>query len=236
MKGKTFSEKGRWIFWSIVLVCCVVLAGRTYPVLHAEESTAVFYVLRSGSSGGLVRQLQEALQDLGYPVGTADGIYGSRTEAAVRQFQRDYGLSVDGIAGENTLRALGLLDDLIELEGIDGEDVYLLASVIHGEARGEPYEGQVAVGAVVLNRVESDNFPDTIAGVIYQNGAFDAVRDGQISLTPNETAIQAAIDALSGNDPTEGALYYWNPTTATSRWIWSVPITTSIGNHVFGTK
>ena len=151
-------------------------------------------------------------------------------------------MTADGIAGTDTLAALGIsvgtgTSNVGENEFSDvDEDLYLLASAIHGEARGEPYEGQVAVGAVILNRVDSPDFPNTIPGVIYQQGAFDAVRDGQITLTPNDTAFRAAQDALNGWDPTNGALYYWNPATATSRWIWSVPITTRIGRHVFGVK
>ena len=168
--------------------------------------------------------------------------WGTRTYEAILEFQENNGLTPDGIAGAATLSALGIPigtgtsgvgeSALSDLE----EDLFLLASIIHGEARGEPYEGQVAVGAVVLNRVASENFPNTIAEVIYQRGAFDAVADEQFYLTPNETAIRAAQDALNGWDPTNGALYYWNPVTATSRWIWSIPITTSIGRHVFGTK
>lgn len=125
---------------------------------------------------------------------------------------------------------------MVDAASSSQSDIQLMARAINGEARGEPYEGQVAVGAVILNRVSSEDFPNSIAEVVYQRGAFDAVRDGQITLTPNDTAFRAAQDALNGWDPTNGALYYWNPATATSRWIWSVPITTSIGRHVFGVK
>ena len=195
-----------------------------------------------GTRGQLVRDVQQALKDRGYYTGTVDGIYGTGTYNAIVAFQRDNGLTADGIAGTDTLAALGIsvgtgTSNVGENEFSDvDEDLYLLASAIHGEARGEPYEGQVAVGAVILNRVDSPDFPNTIPGVIYQQGAFDAVRDGQITLTPNDTAFRAAQDALNGWDPTNGALYYWNPATATSRWIWSVPITTRIGRHVFGVK
>lgn len=143
-------------------------------------------------------------------------------------FQQTNGLQSDGIVGSATLAALGITSEA------SLEDKLLLARLIYGEGRGEPYEGQVAIGAVVLNRVESPDFPDTIRKVIYQKGAFDAVSDGQINLTPNETAFLAAEDALNGWDPTGGALYYWNPATATSPWIWRINITGQIGRHVFG--
>ena len=137
----------------------------------------------------------------------------------------------DGIAGESTLVSLN-----IDYEVNAENDIEILSRAIYAEGRGEPYEGQVAIGSVILNRVKSDKFPNSVAEVVYQRGAFDAVDDGQINLTPNETAYSAARDAVNGYDPTGGALYYWNPATATSRWIWSVPITYSVGNHVFGTK
>ena len=117
--------------------------------------------------------------------------------------------------------------------GTNSANIELLARAIHGEARGEPYTGMVAVGAVILNRVDSPNFPSTIAGVVYQKGAFTAVDDGQINLTPNQTAYNAARDALNGWDPTGGALYYFNPNTATNKWIWSRPLTVVIGKHRF---
>ena len=235
---------GRWLIWCWIGVCCFALySGYMNPSESAapEAVTAVNFV-SWGTRGALVRQTQERLEQLGYDVGKPDGIFGTRTYEAIRQFLADNGLTVDGIAGSATLERLGIsIGSGTSSVGESGssdyeEDVYLLASIIHGEARGEPYEGQVAVGAVVLNRVASPNFPNTIAGVIYQPGAFDAVADNQFYLTPNETAFRAARDALNGWDPTNGALYYWNPATATSRWIWSVPITTTIGRHVFGVK
>ncbi len=234
---------GQWAVWSVFLVCCLFLCFDCAQELkQGQQSVSVASLVSWGTRGELVREVQQALAQRGYDVGSVDGIYGIRTYEAIVQFQTDNGLTPDGIAGSATLSALGIpfgtgTSGLTENAGSDEErDLYLLASVIHGEARGEPYEGQVAVGAVVLNRVASEDFPDTIEGVIYQRGAFDAVEDGQISLTPNETAYRAARDALNGWDPTNGALYYWNPVTATSRWIWTIPITTVIGNHVFGTK
>ena len=190
-----------------------------------------------GTRGELVLKTQEKLKELGYYRGTPDGVYGSKTYEAISAFQRATGLKADGIAGAETLLYLGIdftgaKEEV--LKEIEEEEVLLLASVIHGEARGEPYEGQVAVGAVVLNRVGSSDFPDSIGEVIYQQGAFDAVQDGQINLTPNADSIRAAKDAIAGWDPVDGALYYWNPVTATSRWIWSIPITGRIGRHVFG--
>ena len=190
--------------------------------------TAIF---QYGSGGDAVKIIQQRLQDLGYYTGNVDGIYGYGTYEGVRLYQQNNGLTPDGIVGEGTLRSLGILDEVNEQY-----DLEVLSRAIYAEGRGEPYEGQVAIGAVILNRVDSPDFPNTIPGVVYQTGAFDAVRDGQINLTPNETAYSAAKDALNGWDPTGGALYYWNPATATSRWIWSVPITYSIGNHVFGVK
>lgn len=190
--------------------------------------TAIF---QYGSGGDAVKIIQQRLQDLGYYTGNVDGIYGYGTYEGVRLYQQNNGLTPDGIVGEGTLRSLGILDEVNEQY-----DLEVLSRAIYAEGRGEPYEGQVAIGAVILNRVDSPDFPNTIPGVVYQTGAFDAVRDGQINLTPNETAYSAARDALNGWDPTGGALYYWNPATATSRWIWSVPITYSIGNHVFGVK
>ncbi|GFI60886.1 spore cortex-lytic enzyme [Clostridiales bacterium] len=187
---------------------------------------AVYYW---GSRGNTVAQIQQRLKDLGYYSDNVDGIFGANTYYAVVSFQASNGLNPDGIVGSATINRLGIQEQLTA-----EEELYTLASVIHGEGRGEPYTGQVAIGAVVLNRVESDKFPNTIAEVVYQSGAFDSVRDGQINMIPNETAIMAARDVLNGWDPTDGALYFWNPETATSRWIWSIPIKLQIGRHVFG--
>ena len=227
----------------VFLLCCMfVTAGMVFHTNQKKEVVPTLSYVSWGTTGQLVRDVQQALKNRGYYKGNVDGIYGTGTYNAIVSFQRDNALTADGIAGTETLRALGISSGTgssgigqTEQSDID-EDLYLLASAIHGEARGEPYEGQVAVGAVILNRVSSEDFPNSIAEVVYQRGAFDAVRDGQITLTPNDTAFRAAQDALNGWDPTNGALYYWNPATATSRWIWSVPITTSIGRHVFGVK
>ena len=182
-----------------------------------------------GSSGDSVSQIQNRLKDLGYFSDKTDGIFGVNTYYAVVSFQSANGLNPDGIVGRDTLKKLGIYDN-----DEYRDDLYTLAAVINGEGRGEPYTGQVAIGAVVLNRVESDRFPDSIPEVIYQSGAFDSVRDGQINLEPGDSAVRAAMDALNGWDPTNGALYFWNPETATSKWIWSIPIKMRIGRHVFG--
>jgi len=185
-----------------------------------------------GSRGQEVRDIQARLKNWGYYDGPVDGIYGQKTYEAVKKFQKKNGLKVDGIAGPETLAAIGLPTGRPASYSAD-RDVNLLAHVIYGEARGEPYIGQVAIGAVVLNRVRDPRFPSTIAGVIYQPGAFTAVSDGQINLTPNETAYKAARDALNGWDPTYGCLYYYNPATATSKWIWSLKVKLRIGKHNF---
>ncbi len=188
-------------------------------------------ISRYGSTGSEVTQIQTKLKRWGYYNGPIDGIYGTKTYNAVKYFQRKNGLTVDGIAGKNTLAAMGIYNTTNS--GTNTANVELLARIINGEARGEPYKGMVAVGAVVLNRVDDPKFPSTIAGVIYQSGAFDAVSDGQINMTPSASAYNAARDALNGWDPSGGAIYYFNPATATNKWIWSRPLTVVIGNHRF---
>ena len=188
-----------------------------------------------GSRGNEVTQIQTKLKRWGYYKGSIDGIYGSQTQSAVRYFQSKNGLTVDGIAGAKTLAAMGITNSSNNSSSGSNtsNDLNLLTRIIYGEARGESYTGQVAIAAVVLNRVKSSNFPNSVAGVIYQPGAFTAVSDGQINLTPNSTAKKAAQDALNGWDPTYGAIYYFNPNTATNKWIWSRPVTVVIGKHRF---
>ena len=192
-----------------------------------------------GSRGSEVRQIQEKLKRWGYYKGSVDGIYGSKTLEAVKYFQRKNGLTVDGIAGDKTLKAMGIMNSSgnssssSSSSNSNSNNVNLIAKAIYGEARGEPYVGQVAVGAVIMNRVKSSSFPNTVAGVIYQSGAFDAVSDGQINMTPDSTAKKAAQDAVNGWDPSYGAIYYFNPATATNKWIWSRPLTVTIGKHRF---
>ena len=185
-----------------------------------------------GSRGDTVKKIQQRLKQWGYYTGSVDGIFGSGTLAAVKSFQSKNGLKADGIVGKQTAAAMGIALSEAPAQTSTG-DVWLLARIIYGEARGEPYKGQVAIAAVVLNRVKSPSFPNTIAGVIYQKGAFDAVSDGQINLAPNETAVRAARDALNGWDPTNGCLFYYNPATATSRWMLSRPVLLRIGSHAF---
>ena len=227
-------KKNRKRIISIISISLVFILFISYNIFFRNDT--VNALSKYGSRGEEVRQIQTKLKRWGYYDGNVDGIYGSQTLAAVKWFQRKNGLKVDGIAGKNTLEAMGIYSSSSSSSGSsssNSNDLNLLSRIIYGEARGEPYEGQVAVGAVVLNRVRSSSFPNTIAGVIYQSGAFDAVSDGQINKTPNSTAKKAAQDALNGWDPSKGAIYYFNPKTATNKWIWSRPMTVTIGNHRF---
>ncbi len=219
----------------IILSITILLIG-IIAFIVLFENNEVEALSKYGSRGNEVRQLQTKLRSWGYYNGNVDGIFGSQTLEAVKYFQRKNGLTVDGIAGPATLKAMGIYNSSnssSSSSSSNSSNVNLLARLIYGEARGEPYTGQVAVGAVVMNRVKSSSFPNTISGVIYQSGAFDAVRDGQINLSPNSTAIKAAQDAINGWDPSYGAVYYFNPSTATNKWIWSRPMTVTIGRHRF---
>lgn len=214
-----------------VLMVLVILISAMLPAAVLAEN------LRYGSRGDKVKELQQKLKRWGYYTGSIDGIFGSGTQAAVKNFQKKNGLTADGIVGPKTAAALGM--NLTSSSSSSGSsssssgDLYLLARLVHGEARGEPYKGKVAVAAVVLNRVKSSSFPNTIAGVIYQRGAFDAVSDGQINMQPDDESIRAARDAMNGWDPSNGCLYYYNPKTATSRWMLSRPVLLHIGQHAF---
>jgi N-acetylmuramoyl-L-alanine amidase len=226
----------------IILVCITILLTLLLAVAYVYRfdlrdaygysRAALSYY---GSRGQEVINIQTRLRNWGYYKGAVDGIYGYETYKAIRLFQYKNGLKVDGIAGPETLSALGLPTGAAAAPtaGTANKDANLLAHVIHGEARGEPYTGQVAIAAVILNRVRDSRFPKTIAGVVYQPGAFTAVADGQINLVPDSSSYKAARDALNGWDPTYGCIYYWNPATATSKWIWSRPIVIRIGKHVF---
>ena len=205
----------------------ILIIALTVSCLFCMSAAALS---RMGSTGGEVTAIQNALKKKGYYTAKVDGIFGSRTLAAVKKFQKDAGLTVDGIAGPKTLKALGISSGS---SSFSSSDYNLLARIISAEARGEPYLGQVAVGAVVLNRVEHPSFPDTVSGVIYQNGAFSCLNDGQFYKAVADSAYTAARDALNGLDPSGGAIYYYNPKTATSTWIRSRPVITTIGNHVF---
>lgn len=214
MKLKNFS----FIFAFIFCIFYIVLYPESVDVLS-----------KRGSSGQEVINIQSRLSSWGYYNGKIDGIYGRDTEAAVKKFQKKHGLKADGIAGKSTLEKLGLPSS----PSTNSESVHLLAKAINGEARGEPYQGQVAVGAVILNRVEHPSFPNSVSGVIYQPGAFTAVSDGQINAQMEESCIRAAKDALNGWDPSGGAIYYYNPKTATNKWIRSRPVIKTIGKHIF---
>ena len=214
----------------LCLALAVLFAVNITVIALAQRAEAASY--QRGSTGSVVSQIQQLLLNWGYYSGTVDGVYGSRTEAAVRWFQQKNGLTVDGKAGKQTLNAMGISTAGLVESNTSG-DVSLLARLISAEARGESYEGQVAVGAVVLNRVKHPSFPNTISGVIYQNGAFSCLSDGQFDQAVAQSAYQAARDALNGYDPSGGAIYYFNPATATSKWIWSRPLLVVIGKHRF---
>ena len=198
----------------------------------AESSAAV---LAWGSRGEQVRLVQQKLKEYGYLSGSVDGIFGQETYNAILWFQRKNGLTVDGRVGSATAAALGIsLTGGTLSAGLHQEsELTLLARLVNGEARGEPYIGQVAVAAVVLNRVRHAAFPNTISGVIFQTGAFDAVWDGQFDLEPTASCVRAARDAMNGWDPTGGCIYYYNPTTATNAWIRTRQVQLSIGKHAF---
>lgn len=199
-----------------------------------EKETSITALSKVGSTGDEVRRIQKKLKELGYLSGSVDGIYGTKTKKAVISFQKNCGITADGICGPTTLLYLGLSgSSSASSGGQSSSDVWLLAKLIAAEARGESYTGQVAVGAVVLNRVDHPSFPDSIAGVIYQSGAFSCVNDSNWSVAPNATSQKAARDAINGWDPSGGAIYYYNPRTATNKWIRSRPVITTIGNHVF---
>lgn len=187
-------------------------------------------VSKIGSTGQEVSDIQKVLKNQGYYTGNIDGIYGTATKNAVIAFQKANGLNADGVVGSKTLAALGIDDSA---GGYNSSDYELLARIISAEARGETYLGQVAVGAVVLNRVEHPSFPDTVSGVVYQNGAFSCMYDGQFYKAISDSAYSAARDALNGLDPSGGAIYYYNPKIATNKWIFGREVITTIGNHVF---
>lgn len=215
----------------ILLAVMVVFVFSFSGVLSAEAKN-----ITKGDTAANIKAVQTRLKDLGYYTSTVDGIWGPKTLTAVKNFQKSKGLTADGIIGAKTEKALGITLSASSSGGTGGvsnSDLNLLARCVYGEARGEPYMGQVAVAAVVLNRVKSSAFPNSVSGVIYQKYAFTCVADGQINLTPNQSCINAARDALNGYDPTNGCLYYYNPATATSKWIWSLKVELKIGRHSF---
>lgn len=219
-----------------ILLMPIVVFYFIFTIYNSSIETSMApEVYKWGSRGSVVTEIQKRLKNWGYYTGGVDGIYGYQTYLAVKKFQEKNGLLVDGKVGSQTLAALGINPSSSTSSTYNpaNKDINLLARAIHGESRGEPYIGQVAVGAVILNRIRDPRFPNTVAGVIYQPGAFTAVADGQINLEPGQTALKAAQDALNGWDPSGGALYYYNPAKTTNKWIWSRPIIKIIGEHYF---
>lgn len=215
----------------ILLLIATVLFVSYNVIVRNQVSEALS---RYGSRGSEVSKIQTKLKNWGYYTGSVDGIYGSSTLSAVKKFQRKNGLTADGIAGKATLEKIGIFSSSSKSSGsVSSSSLNLISRFVYAESRGEPYKGQVAVAAVILNRVKDSRFPNTVSGVVYQSGAFTCVSDGQINLSPNDTARKAAQDAMNGWDPTYGAIYYFNPNTATSKWIWSRPMTVTIGKHRF---
>ncbi len=226
----------------LLLFFATAIAFNVVPKTENYQSVSTAYaaVYKQGSRGTDVKTIQQKLKNWGYYKGQVDGIFGKKTTEAVKYFQRKNGLTVDGIVGNKTLAALGMKTSSSQgsslnstSSGYSNTDINLLTRLVYSEARGESYVGQVAVAAVVLNRVKSASFPNTISGVIYQKNAFTAVSDGQFNLTPNATARKAALDAMNGWDPSYGSLYYYNPDIATSAWILTRKVTVTIGKHVF---
>lgn len=216
------------------LLLAVVLLGSIGTIAAVQSGDdSVSTLSKMGSRGDEVRRIQQKLKSMGYYTGSVDGIYGTQTQSAVKKFQRDNGLTVDGIAGPKTLSYLGITSGSSGSGQYSSNDVYLLAKVIAAEARGESYVGQVAVGAVVLNRVEHSSFPDSIAGVVYQPGAFSCVNDSNWSVAPTAESQKAARDAINGWDPSGGAIYYYNPAKTSNQWIRSRPVIVTIGSHLF---
>ncbi|MDR1906467.1 MAG: spore cortex-lytic enzyme [Clostridiales bacterium] len=229
----------------IFALCCVIALIGAYAVVFSDvlfvgtdagassEEAVYAAALKQGSRGEDVKSVQKKLKNWGYYSGSIDGIYGSGTAAAVKSFQKKNKLTADGIVGQKTAAAMGITLSSGASGGYKSSDLDLLAKCVYAEARGEPYTGKVAVAAVVLNRVKSSQFPNTIPGVIYQPWAFTAVHDGQINLVPDQDSYNAAKDALNGWDPTYGCIYYYNPRTATSQWIFSREVRLTIGQHKF---
>lgn len=216
---------------AFVLIVSIALSGFAYAALGDR-------LLGRGSKGPEVIELQKKLAQLGYTIGTADGKFGSKTEAAVRRFQKEHGLRVDGLAGTQTIKELKRLTGQStnasgKAVGYKNIDTNLLARTVNAEARGEPYVGQVAVAAVILNRISDPAFPKTVADIVYQPRAFSSVDDGQINLPPSSSAIRAAQEAISGSDPSKGAIFFFNPAKTTNKYIWSRPQIIKIGNHIF---
>lgn len=220
-------SKNKWLIM-ITITSVLIMA------LILQNFTA-FSLSKYGSTGSEVTAIQTKLNQLGYLKTPADGIFGSKTKSAVIQFQKDNGLTADGVVGSKTLAALGISSSSNSSSKFTNSEISLLARIISAESRGEPYEGQVAVGAVILNRIDHPSFPNTLAGVIYQPSAFTCINDGQVNQSVSDSAKKAAQDAINGWDPSGGAIYYYNPAKTTNKWIYSRPVICTIGNHRFCT-
>lgn len=226
------TTRGKIILQAAVIFLLNIIIASSFTALTPSRAAAYGW----GSSGETVRTIQTKLKQWGYYKGEIDGIYGTATTNAVRSFQSSNGLQVDGVAGTKTLAALGISSgssQQVSGQSSQSSNLYLLARIISAEARGEPYVGQVAVGAVIMNRIRHPSFPNTMSGVVYQNGAFTAIVDGQFDQPIASQAYNAARDAMNGWDPTGGAIYYYNPAKTTNKWIYSRPVITTIGEHVF---
>lgn len=235
MKKELICTDRKWKYiWRVIVILLLNLLVIT---AFTRMGGAVQTLSKEGSSGTEVRQIQTKLKQWGYYNGSVDGIYGSSTKSAVTAFQRKNGLTPDGVAGPSTLSKIGISSSGKSggggAGGFSQNDVNLLARVVSAEARGEPYVGQVAVGAVILNRIHHPSFPNTLAGVIYQPGAFSCLNDGQINSQVSDSAYRAARDAMNGWDPSGGAIYYYNPAKSTNKWIFARPVITVIGDHRF---
>ncbi len=217
----------------LILIISLLFCGSLCTGLKLNIENYISAISKIGSKGEDVKKIQNKLKEKGYYNGSTDGVFGAKTKNAVIKFQKDKGLTQDGIVGSKTLKALGIFGQNNQTGKYSDSDINLLAKIITAESRGEPYSGQVAVGAVILNRVEHPSFPDTLAGVIYQPGAFSCLQDGQINAKTEDSCKKAARDAMNGTDPTGGAIYYYNPAKTSNSFMWSRPVLITIGKHKF---
>lgn len=218
--------------WQIVIIILLNLLVIAFFNTGAKSEASA--LSKIGSRGTEVKQVQTKLKSLGFYRYTVDGIYGVSTSAAVKRFQKSRGITADGVSGSKTLLYLGVAKTKTAGKSTSSKsNLNLLARVVSAESRGEPYKGQVAVAAVILNRTSHPSFPDTVAGVVYRPGAFTCMTDGQFNVAIDSGAYKAAQAALNGWDPSGGAIYYYNPKTAVNNWIRSRPVIVTIGGHVF---
>ena len=230
IKNRYFIKVFSFILTGILLIGYIAF---TSAELSENYNGSISTLSKLGSRGDEVRKIQQKLKQLGYYTGSVDGIYGTSTKKAVTAFQKNCGITADGIAGAKTLKFLGLGSSSSASSSYTNSDIQLLAKLIAAEARGESYKGQVAVGAVVLNRVAHASFPDSISGVIYQKGAFSCVNDSNWSVAPTSQSLKAAQDCINGWDPSGGAIYYYNPAKTSNAFMHSRPVITVIGRHRF---